>query len=63
MDFTVVPAKTPLPTPTATPDPVKEVQEELGITLEPGWELMGELEFGRWGHTATLLQNDSQLHS
>lgn len=61
MDFTVVPAKTPLPTPTATPDPVKEVQEELGITLEPGWELMGELEFGRWGHTATLLQNDSVL--
>ena len=61
MDFTVVPAKTPLPTPTSTPDPGTEAEEELGITLEPGWELMGELEFGRWGHTATLLQNDAIL--
>ena len=61
MDFTVVPAKTPLPTPTSTPDPSVEAEEELGITLEPGWELMGELEFGRWGHTATLLQNDAIL--
>ena len=61
MDFTVVSAKTPLPTPTSTPDPSMEAEEELGITLEPGWELMGELEFGRWGHTATLLQNDAIL--
>ena len=61
MDFTVVPAKTPLPTPTSTPDPSMEAEEELGIALEPGWELMGELEFGRWGHTATLLQNDTIL--
>tara|TARA_Y100000590_G_scaffold185129_1_gene210944 strand:+ start:5968 stop:7329 length:1362 start_codon:yes stop_codon:yes gene_type:complete len=61
MDFTVVPAKTPLPTPTSTPDPEKEAEDDLGISLEPGWELMGELEFGRWGHTATLLQNDALL--
>ena len=61
MNFTVVPAKTPMATPSPTPDPVKEAEEELGITLEPGWEFMGELEFGRWGHTATLLQNDAIL--
>ena len=61
MNFTVVPGKTPLPTPTSTPYPSMEAEKELGINLEPGWELMGELEFGRWGHTSTLLQNDAIL--
>lgn len=61
MEFMVVAARTPEPTPTPTPDPQKEAEKEKGIELDPGWELAGDLQIGRWGHTTTVLQNDTVL--
>ena len=61
MEFVVVPGKTPLATPTAIPDLDTSSEEKLGITLESSWTLAGDLGFGRWGHTTTILDNGSVL--
>lgn len=54
--FTVVPVGTPVPTPTSTPEPTP-VTTELDIALEAGFEVAGRLSQGRWGLTATVLDD------
>ena len=61
MEFVVVPGKTPIAIPTPTPDLDTSIAQKLGIILEDSWELSGDLGFGRWGHTATTLDNGSVL--
>ncbi|MBR62075.1 MAG: hypothetical protein CL904_05395 [Dehalococcoidia bacterium] len=61
MKFLVVPGETPEASPTPTPDIGISSAENLGIILEDSWELAGDLGFGRWGHTATILDNGSVL--
>jgi N-acetylneuraminic acid mutarotase len=59
-EFTVVPVGTPVPTPTPTPVPTA-VSDEPNITLDPGFELAGNLAQGRWGLTVTVLDNGTVI--
>ena len=59
-EFTVVPVGTPVPTPTPTPVPTA-VSDERNITLDPGFELAGNLTQGRWGLTVTVLDHGTVI--
>ena len=61
MEFVLVAGKTPTPTPTPIPERNTSTAEGLGIILEDSWKLSGDLGLGRWGHTATILDNGSVL--
>ena len=58
--FTVVPVGTPVPTPTPTPEPTP-VSNEPDVILGPGFELAGNLSQGRWGLTATVLDDGTVI--
>ena len=58
--FTVVPVGTPVPSPMPSPEPAASEPQEQ-IPLGPGFELAGSLSMGRWGLSATVLEDGTVL--